>query len=67
MVGFLLPGLALWASFVAKGAIERALHYQRQREILFILELAEWLVISGRYREIFDGLESNERSKAPPN
>lgn len=54
---FVLPLLVLAFSWLGKWAIERALHYQREREILFILETAHWLAISGKATKIFAGLE----------
>jgi hypothetical protein len=53
----LLPVSTLLASWRGKVAIEKALHYQREREVLFILETAHWLCISGRVPKMFDGLE----------
>ncbi len=53
----MLPLLTASGAWIGRWAIERALHYQREREILFILETAHWLCISGRAKNIFDGLE----------
>lgn len=49
-------GTALLA-LATKWAIERALHYQREREVLFILETAHWLCITGVAPLIFEGLQ----------
>ncbi len=54
---FILPIVTLITSWYAKFAIEKALHYQREREILFILETAHWLMISEKVPNIFTGLE----------
>lgn len=42
---------------LTKMGIERALHYQREREILFILEIAHWLYATGKADKMFLGLE----------
>lgn len=58
----------LAASWLGKWAIERVLHYQREREVLFILETAHWLCVSERVPKIFDGLEpqqSDARENGP--
>jgi hypothetical protein len=52
----LAPLCVLVVSFVTKWAIERSLHYQREREVLFILETAFWLKHTERVLKIFDGL-----------
>lgn len=57
---FVAPLLVFAFSWLGKWAIERALHYQREREILFILETAHWLCISGRAPKIFDGLNPED-------
>lgn len=44
-------------SWVTKWAIERVLHYQREREILFILETAHWLYVTDRVPKMFQGFE----------
>lgn len=50
------PASVLIVSFAVRRAIERSLHYQREREILFILESAYWLWHTGASPKIFDGL-----------
>jgi hypothetical protein len=60
----LLPVFTLLLSFFTKISIERALHYQREREILFILEVAHWLFITDRAPKIFDGLDGTNDKKA---
>jgi hypothetical protein len=52
-----LPLLVLLLSSLAKWAIERTLHYQREREVLFMLEVAHWLFHTGHSPKIFDGLQ----------
>ncbi len=52
----LFPIFTLLVSHFTKVAIERSLHYQREREILFILEVAHWLFISDRAPKMFEGL-----------
>ncbi len=54
---FLAPLIVAVLSYVTQWAIERTLHYQRQREILFILETAHWLDATGRANGIFSGLQ----------
>ena len=51
-----LPIITFVVCYFIKWAIERALHYQREREILFILETAHWLRITERAPNIFDGI-----------
>jgi hypothetical protein len=51
------PILTGIAAYVGRWGIERALHYQRGREILFILETAHWMCISEKAKKIFEGLE----------
>lgn len=53
-----LPLLAFFAAHLVRIAIERTLHYQREREVLYILESAHWLRQSGRVPKLFDGLVS---------
>lgn len=48
-------------SWLSKWAIERTLHYQREREILFILETAHWLKATGRVPKMFEGFEAAEK------
>lgn len=57
-VTLLFPASTLLLSLFTRQAIERALHYQREREILFILEVAHWLVITARAPKMFEGLNS---------
>lgn len=53
----LVPPLAIAClAFLTKFAIEKTLHYQREREVLLILETAHWLCHTGRAPKIFDGL-----------
>ena len=54
------PIAILITSWLVKWAIERALHYQREREILFILETAYWLKVTGKVSKIFEGLEEKD-------
>jgi hypothetical protein len=57
---FFLPLGTFLLCWLTKDAIERVLHYQREREVLFILEVAHWLCASGRCSDIFSGLEPAE-------
>jgi hypothetical protein len=61
-----LPLFVLGLSYLAKRAIEQTLHYQREREILFILEIAHWLCASGRVPNLFAGLEPPCVPQTPP-
>ena len=38
----MVPGVVLLAAWTTMRAIEHALHYQREREVLFIMETAAW-------------------------
>jgi len=51
-----LPGLTFVTAFLAMTGIERSLHYQREREVLFILESAYWLRQSKRVPNCLEGL-----------
>lgn len=62
---FLPPAVVLLVTSVAKWAIERTLHYQREREVLFILETAHWLCVTGRAPKIFQGLEPQTPTTPP--
>lgn len=52
----ILPLIMVLLSWLTKWAIERSLHYQREREVLFILEVAHWLWHTKRVPKIFDGI-----------
>jgi hypothetical protein len=58
-----LPVLAGIVSYLVKVAIERVLHYQREREVLFILETAYWLMHTGKAPHIFDGLDGSDNTQ----
>ena len=58
----IFPLSIAWLSALTKFGIEKSLHYQRQREILFILESAYWLQKSGSVPGIFSGLEPSPTS-----
>lgn len=59
------PFSVLIVSWLTKWAIERALHYQREREILFILETAHWLQTTGIVPKMFAGFEPIKKTKPP--
>jgi hypothetical protein len=59
-----LPTATLILSWAAKWSIERTLHYQREREVLFILETAHWVWLTKRAPLIFDGLRFEEAPDA---
>jgi len=61
----LFPFTIFVVSWLTKWAIERALHYQREREILFILETAHWLYVTDRVPKMFDGFETIKQDKTP--
>lgn len=52
-----LPVVTFVTFYLAKRGIERSLHYQREREVLYILEAAYWLHLTERVPNIFSGLE----------
>ena len=53
-------------SMAALHAIMANFHYQRQREISFIMETAHWLLITNRIPNMFFGLQATELNPAPP-
>ena len=53
-------------SMAALHAIMANFHYQRQREISFIMETAHWLLITNRIPNMFFGLQATESNPAPP-
>ncbi len=62
-----LPVVVLLLSALARWAIERSLHYQREREVLFMLEVAHWLWKTGRCPNMFDGLDgTSEQADVAP-
>ncbi len=58
---FVLPLSTFAAAHLVRHTIERTLHYQREREVLFILETAHWLYHTDRVPKLFDGLLEERR------
>lgn len=51
-----LPIAVFLSAMLIRRAVEHALHYQREREVLFILETAYWLKLNGVAPRMFEGL-----------
>ena len=63
--GILCPVFILVLNFLMRKGILRSFHFQRQREVFYILEVAYWLSINGFCPHIFEGLlDINEHSKS---
>jgi hypothetical protein len=55
----ILPAAVTVVAWIGMRGIERAFHHQREREILVILEIANWLCITESARKMFDGLKAS--------
>ncbi len=51
-----LPVGVLVIAWTGMRGIEKAFHHQREREIVFILEMANWLCVTNRAPQMFEGL-----------
>ena len=62
-----LPSGTLLLSLLVQYAIEHSLHYQREREILAILNAAYWADLTDKSSAIFNGLsnDSTESARVP--
>jgi hypothetical protein len=56
----ILPAAVTEVAWIGMRGIEREFHHQREREILVILEIANWLCITESAPKMFDGLKTSD-------